>query len=49
MQNHVSEQNHVIGWDKAKINDREKTNKRKPLIEESIWIRAQGALTEDNC
>ena len=38
----MSEQNHVIGWDKAKIKDREQ-NKRRRLIKESIWIRKQGA------
>ena len=41
---HVSEENHVIGWDKAKIKDREQ-NKRKRLIKEAIWIRNQGAHT----
>ena len=35
---HVSEQNHVIGWDKAKIKERGQ-NKRRRLIKESICIR----------
>ncbi len=39
---HVSEENHVIGWDKAKIKDMEQ-NKRKRLIKEAIWIRKHGA------
>ena len=40
----MSEDNHFIGWDKAKIKDREE-NKRKRLIKEVILIRKQGFIT----
>ena len=36
--------NHVIGWDKAKIMDREQ-NRNRRLIKESIWIRKRGHKT----
>ena len=41
---HVATENHVIGWDKAKIMDREQ-NRNRRLIKESIWIRKRGHKT----
>ena len=41
---HVSENNHVIGWKESKIRDREQ-NKKKRLIKEAIWIRKRGPKT----
>jgi len=41
---HVSEANHVIGWEDAKICDREK-NRNRRHIKEAIWIRKRGAKT----
>ena len=38
---HVAEDNHVIGWDEAKIRDIE-TNRKRRHIKESIWIRKRG-------
>jgi hypothetical protein len=41
---HVATDNHVIGWDKAKIIDHE-ADKTTRWLKEAIWIRSRGANT----
>ena len=44
MTEHVAESNHVIGWDKAEVIDKE-AHKTTRWLKEAIWIRRKGKDT----